>query len=539
MSEIKRVYFNEPQRTNMYINANRSYHVWGRRGGKSVGLIGPTSIDNIINMPRSMGAFVFPTYKMGLSQVLPNTIDAWKFYGYHEDVHFVINKKPMAKWNWQKPFIQPRDYQHTISWFNGSIQVLISQDRYGTSNSYSLDWLMGDEAKFLNYQRLLSETFPALSGSYHSIKAFSEMSCFKSQMFCTDMPVRKTEQWILDKSKDVDKNLIDLILHLYKRYSRTENPQRKKELLKQLNKLRMDALYYSEASALDNIKILGEKYIRDCKRDLPPFEFRTSILNIRPGKVEHGYYDLFSDQHHVRPVSFDNTFFDKFEYNFEEINKVLDCRQDTDIDESLSLIIAEDHNADINSLVTGQAHYEQGELWFLKSMYVKAPLKFSDMLKKWVRYYEPHRHKNNKVVYYYDATSIKRSDLSVDTNMSLTLSILSKAGWSVKGEYLGKQEFHDVRYNKWALSFKGESGLYPSYNKYNCYDLITAMEQTGIAYTGTRGFGKDKRDEHKHFETEEQQPHLTDAMDTLKRGSEERPVHNSMASGVATYYPSN
>lgn len=521
-----------------YVSANQSYYVWGRRAGKSTGVVGPSTIDKIFSMPKSMGAFIFPTYKMGLAQILPNTINAWKFLGYEEDIHFVINKKPMKKWGWDEPYIKPRDYQHTISWFNGSIQVLISQDRLGTSNSYSLDWLVGDEAKFLNYKRLLSETIPALSGSTDTIKKFSDNAQFKSQMFLSDMPLRKSEQWLLDKSKEMDHNLIALILDTYKRYNRTKSPQRKSNLLKELNHYRMNAVYYSEATVIDNIQIIGEKYLRDQKRSLPPFEFRTSILNIRPGKVEHGYYDLFSDKNHIRPVSFDNTYLDKFEYNFEAINNVLDCRQDTDIDESIPLIIAEDHNADINSLVTGQAHYEQSELWFLKSMYVKAPLKFIDMLRKWTQYYEPHKNKNNKVIYYYDATSIKRSELSNYTNMDLVLSTLSKAGWSVQGEYLGKQEFHDVRYNKWTLSFKGESGLFPTYNKFNCYDLIVAIEQTGVAYTGKRGWGKDKRDEHKHFQTEEQQPHLTDAMDTLKRGAEERPIHSGMSSGVATYYPS-
>jgi len=521
-----------------YIKANREYHVWARRTGKSHGLTGPRTIDNIFSMPKAMGAFVFPTYKMGLAQILPNTINTWKLLGYVEDVHFVIGKKPLKKWGWDEPYIKPRDYQHTISWFNGSIQVLISQDRLGTSNSYSLDWIVGDEARFLNYQRLLSETLPAISGSYYTIKQFSDNPRFKSQLFCTDMPVRKPEQWILDKSKDVDQGLIELILYTYKKYIAARNPKTKAHLLKELNFLRKDAVFYSEASALDNIRVLGEKYIRDQKRTLPPFEFRTSILNIKPGKVEHGYYDLFSDKHHILPISFNNEFLDKFEYNFEEINNNLDCRQDTDIDESVPLIIAEDHNADINSLVTGQAHYEDKELWFLKSMYVKAPLKFIDMLRKWAQYYEPHKNKNNQVIYYYDATSIRRSELSNNTNKDLVMQVLSKAGWTVKDIYLGKQEYHDIRFNKWSLSFKGEAGLYPRYNKYNCYDLITAMEQTGVSYTGKRGWGKDKSGEHKHFETEQEQPHLTDAMDTLKRGAEETPVHAGVSGGAATYYPS-
>ncbi|HMB19627.1 MAG TPA: hypothetical protein VKQ10_01050, partial [Spirochaetota bacterium] len=128
------------------------------------------------------------------------------------------------------------------------------------------------------------------------------------------------------------------------------------------------------------------------------------------------------------------------------------------------------------------------------------------------------------VVYYYDQTSIKRSDLTEETNADVVIDILTKAGWEVDPVYLGKTEFQDVRYDDWARSFDGEKGLYPRYNKYNCYDLIVAMQQTGIKYTHSRaGWGKDKSQEHKYFETEQTQPHLTDAMDTLKRGCEQMP----------------
>lgn len=122
-----KVYFNRPQRMAMYVMANQEYHVWARRTGKSHGLTGPRALTNIFTMPHSYGAFVGPSYKMMLSQTLPTTLNAWKFYGIYENIHYVINKKPPDKWNWKKPFVEPRNYENTISFFNGSIIVLISQ----------------------------------------------------------------------------------------------------------------------------------------------------------------------------------------------------------------------------------------------------------------------------------------------------------------------------------------------------------------------------------------------------------------------------
>ena len=60
------------------------------------------------------------------------------------------------------PYINPFSYDHVICWFNGSIQHLISQDRAGSTNSMSLDYLIGEDAKLLNYERLKSETYQAI-----------------------------------------------------------------------------------------------------------------------------------------------------------------------------------------------------------------------------------------------------------------------------------------------------------------------------------------------------------------------------------------
>lgn len=60
--------------------------------------------------------------------------------------------------------IEPNDYEHVISFYNGSCAIIISQDRPGSSNSLTLSWLLVDEAKFIDYQKLKDETLPANGG---------------------------------------------------------------------------------------------------------------------------------------------------------------------------------------------------------------------------------------------------------------------------------------------------------------------------------------------------------------------------------------
>ncbi len=537
-STKKKIYFNEPQRMALHVLANIEYHVWGRRTGKSHGLTGLRSLQNLQAMPRSMGFFLFPTYKMGLAQILPNIIQAWEFFGYKENRDFFIGKRAPRKWKWENPYFNPKTYEHVIHWYNGSATMLISQDRLGSSNSVGFDWGIGDEAKFLNYDRIKTETIPALSGTLNTIKLFKNNPRFRSQLWCSDMPILKKSQWILEKSKDVDKDLIRLILYYRKKQARTKSQKQKLRYQKLLDKLRSDALFYSEASILDNIKIFGEKYIRDQKRILPPFEFRTQLLNKRPNKIENGFYHAYDSNVHNLPIKFDNSILENCEYDFKKINDHNNCLLDLDIDHTQPLVIGEDHNADINSLVIGQPKYEISELWFLKSMFIKMPLKFSDLMRKFVQYYQYLPNDSKRVVYYHDSTSIRRSELTEETNHDVVINILTDAGWDVNAVYLGKQEFHDIKYDNWNYSFSGERGLTPKYNKYNCYDLVVAMQQTGIIYSkGSRvGWAKDKSQEHKYFETEETQPHLTDAMDTLKRGCEENPQDSTYMAPLSNIY---
>lgn len=144
MSE-KQVYFNKPQRLTQLIGANTTVIVAGRRTGKTDSIAAPFVLRNMQRMPGSTGGIVVPTFKHGLTNTIPGLLAAWKRWGFIEGIHYVVGRKPPK--SFRQPIIDPKDYEHVISFYNGSVAVIISQDRPGSSNSLTLSWLLVDEVR--------------------------------------------------------------------------------------------------------------------------------------------------------------------------------------------------------------------------------------------------------------------------------------------------------------------------------------------------------------------------------------------------------
>ena len=147
----KEIYFNVPQRLTQLIGAHTTVIVAGRRTGKTDSIASPFVLRNMQRMPGSTGGIVVPTYKHGLTNTIPGLLAAWKRWGYINGIHYVIGRKPPKAFG--KPIIEPAEYEHVISFYNGSCAIIISQDRPGSSNSLTLSWLLIDEAKFIDQGR--------------------------------------------------------------------------------------------------------------------------------------------------------------------------------------------------------------------------------------------------------------------------------------------------------------------------------------------------------------------------------------------------
>lgn len=486
-------------------------------------------------MPGSTGGIVVPTFKHGLTNTIPGLLAAWKRWGYLNGIHYVIGRKPPK--SFKKPIIEPQDSEKIIYFYNGACAVLISQDRAGSSNGLTLSWLLIDEAKFINYEKLKEETLPANGG----IKShFGRHSFNHSMMVLSDMPQTQKGSWFLHYREKMDVELIETIKSTIYEIWRIKQRVRKlnekgvavpgylKRHLRYLdtclNKMRSVAVFYKEYSSIENLQLLGENYIKQMKRDLTPLTFQTSVLCRRIGIAKDGFYSSMRESH-----KYDASDFAALDQQFDLMAQgksfnaeAFGSRVDADVDTDAPICIGMDYNANINWIVAGQPKGRR--LNVIKSFYVKFERKIPALVRDFCDYYATHRNKH--VVYYYDSTALNSNYAVNDEDIRYTVvNEFNMRGWRVSEVYIGKAWAHNEKYNLINQGFAGKQRLMPFFNRQNNDDLILAIQAAGVS-RGRDGFHKDKGGE-KLAETEENRlEHRTDgtdAFDTLYIGCEKFP----------------
>ena len=537
--QTKRIYFNRPQRLTQLIAANTTVIVAGRRTGKTDSIAAPFVLRNMQRMPGSTGGIVVPTFKHGLTNTLPGLLAAWKRWGFINGVHYVVGRRPPK--SFAKPITEPHDYEHVISFYNGSVAIIISQDRPGSSNSLTLSWLLVDEAKFIDYDKLKDETLPANGG----IKShFGHHSFNHSVMILSDMPQTKRGSWFLHYREKMDCDLIAAIEATVYEIWRIKDRIRKlraadepapgylrnhlRRLDRALNQMRSVAVYYKEYSSIENLQLLGENYIKQMKRDLTPLTFQTSILCQRIGIAKDGFYSSMRERHKYNAN--DNEYLDTLGYDADF--STLDCRADADVNPLAPICIGMDYNANINWIAAGQPSGKR--LNVIKSFYVKFERKLPELVADFCAYYASHE--NKTVVFYYDSTALGGNYAVNEQDFRwVIIHEFERHGWRVEDVYLGNPMRHDEKYLLINQGFAGKQRLMPFFNRQNNDDLILAVQSAGVS-RGRLGFRKDKAGE-KLAETEEDllehRTDGTDAFDTLYIGCEKFPYNDTFALSVS------
>ena len=540
MKTEKQIYLNKIQQRVMYIGAKTTIVVAGRRTGKTYGIGAPFALRNMQRMPGSTGGIVVPTFRHGLTNTLPGLFSFWKNVGLVEGIHYVVGKRPPK--TFAKAKIEPREYEHVISFYNGSRAVLISQDITGSSNSLTLDWLLVDEAKFINFAKLKDETLPANGG----IKAhFGHHSCHHSIMIMSDMPAGTKGSWFLNYREKMDTELIaaieGMVCEEWRLKSRIESlraankpvPKYLKHHLRSnnraLNKLRAAAVLYVEVSTIENLEVVGVNYIKDMKRDLPPLVFQTSILCQRIGILQDGFYNSMTERHKYHAA--DNAYLSTLGYGKTEkqYQQLLNSQADRDVNPDAPICIGMDYNANINWIVAGQE--QDNRLNVIKSFYVKFERKIPAIIQDFCEYYRNHRCK--QVIFYYDSTALGSNYAVNKQDFKYVIEAeFKKHGWRIKSVYLGHPMRHNEKYLLINEGFAGKRRLTPFINVDNNEALLIAIQSAGVM-RGRNGFSKHKAGE-KLAESEENllehRTDGTDAFDTLYIGMNNKPVKVSSVS---------
>jgi len=542
---------NQPQNINQqkfYLNKAQHYLfmlaprnlvvIASRRFGKSEGIIMPILLRNVQSMPKSNCGIISETYKQALTRTLPATFHALSRLGYYEDIHYVVGKKAPKNLNFEEPYIKPRNWDNYIHWYNGSVNPIISQDVPYSTNSLTLDTIISDESKTLNHDKLMNETFPALSG----LTYYRNNPWHTGYTFVSDMP--PPNNWLLKQIDNMDVEMVQLleslIIELYQLKCRPdvnlENVRYKiRDTEKNINLLRSKITFYAEYSIFENLEYVGKKYVDDQFRNLDANIFKTSILSLRAKNTSGNFYTALSEKHYYTAINNDYLFsFRKSNGSIDwELAKrhKFDCKLDTDIDYGKPLCISFDTNININWLVVGQPDYDNNRLRTLNSFFVKGGKMLPEVVKKFSDYYKPFYNRN--VVFYYDHTFFQGRSANSSENFYDTIrKELFKLGWNVSDAYIGKAERHDIKHKNIDMALKGIRGLYPLFNSVNNSALITALEQAGTKISQL-GWGKDKsreKDPDSELNPVEHRTDGTDAWDTLWIACNNFPYTNFLSS---------
>lgn len=461
---------------------------WGRGTGKST-IIAKRIIDCVVQMPRSLGLIVGETYAAIKTKTLPSTLAGLELHGYLKGVHYVVDSPPLS--GWQEAYQPPLDYKNTITFWNGTTILLLSQDNKASSGrGMNIDFVIADEAARLDEDKFNNDVVASNRGNLYkkavypdgTWKYFKDIMLHHSILLASTTPVTESGMWILKWSK------------LAEKYP-------KKYLV-------------LRAPSVVNIKNLGKKWFKFMMRTMPKSIYDAEILNLRNVGVKKKFYPLLNEKLHCYN-DFNKSYYDSFTPGSQ-----VTCEGDSDLDYNNALDLSLDWGT-FNSMTISQLNGR--EYRFLKTMHVQSPLILQDLVEKeFIPYYMPYLNKGAKRLnIWYDATGNYNVANSRLTYAQEVRNILVNAGFFVELMTKGlANNSHEDKYFLWNKLLKEEEPTLPviRINSSNCQDLVVSMSLAPASKGKNVAIQKVKTSEKNKSMPQEHATHLSDCADNVVFG---------------------
>lgn len=453
---------------------------WGRATGKTT-ILGMRIKHLVESMPRSSGLFIGPTYKLILTRILPSLIQGLEMVGLYENLHYFIGQQPPRAWrsSWGLAYQPPRDYSRAITFWNGTIIHLVSQDVPGDGRGLNTDWIIADEAALLSSDKLEENTDPTLRGT--NTHEFKREPLFGSRLYMSSTPITQEGMWLLDYEAKALSNPKDV--------------------------------HFISADCRENLHNLRPGYLSEAKANaLAEWIFLAEYMNVRPKMVKDGFYPLLNSDIHA---------YEAFDYNhYNQVGQTSDCRGDGDLVPGQPLILGVDWGAAINCLTINQHLRSSNEYRTLKDMYVLgADQKTQEHLFQDLHnYYKYHQPSCKDISLYCDASGNHRTGITKHTRAQMAQNQLESLGWSVQLRTIGgSNPEHEVKHILWNEILAEKSSLYPRYriNRSNARDTWISMSfARAITSSTSHAIKKDKSVERSKKIARQHATDLSDANDT-------------------------
>lgn len=441
--------------------------VAGRGVGKTT-MIAEEILDLARIFPRGKIGLIGMTYYHIKTKSMPVVIKHFEKRGFIKDRHYFVGRKPPKSYKWPEAYMPPLDYTHSIVFWNGFTIEFISMDRPEVARSGNYDFQIGDEAAKISAESLQSDIMPARRGN---LDVFGHIPKHLGSFFCTTHALSIEGEWV----------------YSYKDLA-AEDPN----------------YFYLEASAMANIKNLGDNFFKDNQRMMSKALYDLEIMNIRPMIKSDSFYPKFNyDLHTYVPL---------YNYYILDSNEdIEDSRKDLDCDTSRPLDLSFDFGSRLNCAVVGQSKNEE-EYRLIKNFFLPAPQILTDLVKDFISYY---RHHQNKTIFLYGGSDGNRR-ADYDSTLSYYDKIMNQldiAGWRVVQMYDNKEIDHKDKYMFFTELFANNNPALPtvSMNQEAFKEGIISLRNAPLKKDEIK---KDKSSERKDIE-QWQATHISDATDNL------------------------
>lgn len=469
------LYMNKFAQIAKLVSPKNLYAELGRGSSKTTDILSDRLVEIVYDMPGAPCAWVSDTFTNLTQNVIPTVLESLERKGYHEGVHFVIEKEP-PEFNdaetsdlpdWLKAhFWKPRNkiisYKRTIVFFTGTNMTFGSLDRPSTLAGRSFVHIFGDEAKYFREDKIATmlkavRGYPEYAGSVY----------YRGVTFTSDIadPSHIGEyDWMAKYAARMDIQAILLVMRAGLVYNESmrqyiackdhwlatgeradmdktqavlnvANQWRKRWIM--LRRRESANSFYLRASSFVNADILTPEWFSDAIEGKVP-DLNTSILSIRAS--------ISSGDRFYASLSEDNFYYDGIseeEYDGFSMREAEDCRVLRYLDREKPLRLGVDFG-NMCSMVIGQETTAKGRecIRALKFIYTLAPDHVEELGRKFRAYFAP---MGNRVIrMYYDRAGNQYAKIGKDAVSELKRAIETdretgkSTGWTVQLMNIGQ-----------------------------------------------------------------------------------------------------